>query len=297
MSSAAVGEHVPRVVRLSGAHLQRAARTGHRRGLARDFSRSVPGGVCQSPAHKSSAIMERAIPARWVGGLASPDLHALLLLFAQDPAERARRVEEHRSLLGSSPAWVSCPSWMSTSRQRGASTSATRTGSPRSASRAPAWSPRRAAACCQARRVRAGLPRRDGLRPDPPPAGVAHPQRQLEVAYRRLYQDVAAFRQFLRQNAPTRKEQELLAAKLMGRWRSGAPLVLAPHRDDPDLVADPQRSNNFDYGQMDPRGTGLSRRRAHPPRQPARHDHQHAAAAADPHRTALRPAAARREPR
>jgi hypothetical protein len=40
----------------------------------------------------------------------------------------------------------------------------------------------------------------------------------------------------------------------MGRWRSGAPLVLAPHRDDPDLVADPQRSNNFDYGQMDPRG-------------------------------------------
>jgi hypothetical protein len=55
-------------------------------------------------------------------------------------------------------------------------------------------------------------------------------------------------------HAATRDEQELLAAKLMGRWRSGAPLVLAPHHDDPDLVADPQRSNNFDYGQMDPRG-------------------------------------------
>ena len=42
-------------------------------------------------------------PGHWAGGLASPDLQALLLLFAQDPAERARRVEEHRSLLGSSP--------------------------------------------------------------------------------------------------------------------------------------------------------------------------------------------------
>jgi len=33
----------------------------------------------------------------------------------------------------------------------------------------------------------------------------------------------------------------------MGRWRSGAPLVLAPDRDDPDLGADPRRSNDFSY--------------------------------------------------
>ncbi|MBV9230114.1 MAG: peroxidase, partial [Chloroflexi bacterium] len=44
------------------------------------------------------------------------------------------------------------------------------------------------------------------------------------------------------------------AAKLMGRWRSGAPLVLAPQQDDPELVADRQRNNNFNYGQMDPQG-------------------------------------------
>ena len=74
------------------------------------------------------------------------------------------------------------------------------------------------------------------------------------LAYRRLYEDVAAFRDFLRQQAPTRSEQELLAAKLMGRWPSGAPLVLAPQRDDPELAADPQRNNNFNYGQMDPQG-------------------------------------------
>lgn len=40
----------------------------------------------------------------------------------------------------------------------------------------------------------------------------------------------------------------------MGRWRSGAPLVLAPDKDDPSLGADPQRNNDFDYGTMDPHG-------------------------------------------
>ena len=56
------------------------------------------------------------------------------------------------------------------------------------------------------------------------------------------------------QNAASPEEQELLAAKLMGRWRSGAPLVLAPEKDDPELGADRQRNNNFDYGKMDPLG-------------------------------------------
>jgi deferrochelatase/peroxidase EfeB len=53
-----------------------------------------------------------------------------------------------------------------------------------------------------------------------------------------------------------RDEQELVAAKLMGRWRSGAPLVLAPQKDDPALGADLQRTNDFDYGKMDPYGYG-----------------------------------------
>ena len=74
------------------------------------------------------------------------------------------------------------------------------------------------------------------------------------LAYRRLYEDVASFREFLRGQAPTPEEQELLAAKLMGRWRSGAPLVLAPRQDDPELAVDPQRNNDFNYAQMDPQG-------------------------------------------
>ena len=56
------------------------------------------------------------------------------------------------------------------------------------------------------------------------------------------------------ENGETPEEQELLAAKLMGRWRSGAPLVLAPEKDDPELGADPQRNNDFNYKEMDPHG-------------------------------------------
>ncbi len=74
------------------------------------------------------------------------------------------------------------------------------------------------------------------------------------MAYRRLEEHVAQFRDFLRANGDSPHEQELLAAKLMGRWRSGAPLVLAPDKDDPELGADPQRNNDFNYKQMDPLG-------------------------------------------
>ena len=52
----------------------------------------------------------------------------------------------------------------------------------------------------------------------------------------RKYQTrVGTFNRFLRDNAQTDEERELLAAKLFGRWRSGAPLILAPVKDDPAL--------------------------------------------------------------
>jgi Dyp-type peroxidase family len=64
---------------------------------------------------------------------------------------------------------------------------------------------------------------------------------------------VATFNRFLQENAQTEQERELLAAKLVGRWRSGAPLTLAPTEDDPSLGADPLRNDDFTYAD-DPRG-------------------------------------------
>jgi deferrochelatase/peroxidase EfeB len=59
--------------------------------------------------------------------------------------------------------------------------------------------------------------------------------------------NVAAFRTYLRSQASSPEEEELIAAKMVGRWRSGAPLVLAPARDDPVLGSDPKRNNEFSY--------------------------------------------------
>ena len=74
------------------------------------------------------------------------------------------------------------------------------------------------------------------------------------VVLRKLHQRVAAFRQFLKANSTGPEEEELLAAKLMGRWRSGAPLALSPDRDDPALGADPTRNNAFLYYEDDKLG-------------------------------------------
>lgn len=65
------------------------------------------------------------------------------------------------------------------------------------------------------------------------------------IAFRKLHQRVAAFRHYLKENASSQAEEEWMAAKMMGRWRSGAPLALCPFHDEPNLGADPQRNNNF----------------------------------------------------
>jgi Dyp-type peroxidase family len=74
------------------------------------------------------------------------------------------------------------------------------------------------------------------------------------LAYVRLQEHVGAFRDFLKKQSGSATEEELLAAKMMGRWRSGAPLVLCPDADDPALGADLNRTNNFNFAEMDPRG-------------------------------------------
>jgi Dyp-type peroxidase family len=73
------------------------------------------------------------------------------------------------------------------------------------------------------------------------------------VVFRKLYQDVAAFRRYLATAAKSlygsddQYHQDLVAAKTMGRWRSGCPLDLSPDKDDPAIAADPHRRNNFTY--------------------------------------------------
>ena len=74
------------------------------------------------------------------------------------------------------------------------------------------------------------------------------------VVFRKLQQRVAEFRQYLKSNSNSPADEELLAAKMMGRWRSGAPLALCPFHDDPELGVDPLRNNDFLFQADDPSG-------------------------------------------
>src|SRR5262249_2309885 len=68
------------------------------------------------------------------------------------------------------------------------------------------------------------------------------------VAFRKVSQDVSAFRTYLRDNSTDNEGEEYLAAKIVGRWRSGAPLAAAPDRDAPELAA----YNEFRYADDPP---------------------------------------------
>jgi Dyp-type peroxidase family len=69
------------------------------------------------------------------------------------------------------------------------------------------------------------------------------------VVYRKLRQDVALFRKVLRDAAArfAAGDEELLAAKIVGRWRNGTPLVKSPEQPDPGFSATAPGSNSFRY--------------------------------------------------
>lgn len=74
------------------------------------------------------------------------------------------------------------------------------------------------------------------------------------LSVRKLRQKVGLFRQFLADQADDEPGQELLAAKMVGRWRSGCPLALSPDKDDQELAKDRTRNNDFAYYEDDPHG-------------------------------------------
>jgi len=90
------------------------------------------------------------------------------------------------------------------------------------------------------------------------------------LVVRQLRQDVPGFWRYVddatrAQNGSSDPQARVrLAAKMVGRWPSGAPLALAPDADDPSL----SDANEFAYHELDPRGArcpvGAHIRRSHP---------------------------------
>ncbi len=196
-------------------------------------------------------------PRNWVGGLAGEDLHAIAILFARNDTEHQRCTAAHADLVARCPG-VRVLSFLDLN----------------------ATPPFDYAHDHFGFRDRLSQPVIDGAGEEPTPGsggplqpgefilgypdeeGVITKLPQPEelsrngsyMAYRRLREHVSLFRNYLKERTGTPEDQGLLAAKLMGRWPSGAPLVLAPHADDPELGADPLRNNDFNYKEMDPFG-------------------------------------------
>jgi deferrochelatase/peroxidase EfeB len=82
----------------------------------------------------------------------------------------------------------------------------------------------------------------------PVPAPDALGRNGSFAAFRMLAQDVDAFAALLTdQSRRTGLPEELIAAKMCGRWRNGTPLVLSPGTDAPQPPLSPDQLNDFDY--------------------------------------------------
>ena len=94
-----------------------------------------------------------------------------------------------------------------------------------------------------------GYPNEYGLLPPSPSVGGHDIGRNgTYLVFRQMRQDVAAFWNFVAASGDG--EPERLAAKMVGRWTSGAPLVMAPDADQPNLSS----FNDFAYHALDPGG-------------------------------------------
>ncbi len=206
-------------------------------------------------------------PEHWEPPLGSADVHVAIAALSPDAARleaaagKARRA--HTELPGLEVVWRQDCYQLATGRtsfgfKDGIGQPAVE-GSGR-----PSTSPRERP--LKAGEIILGYPDETGELP-PMPTPEVLGRNGTYVVFRKLHTKVAAYRRYLRDRAASREEEELLGAKMVGRWQSGAPLALAPDLDDPGLGADPRRNNDFLFAD-DPRGfkcpVGAHARRANP---------------------------------
>ena len=246
-------------------------------GLPESVVGSFSTAFQEGMAARAALLGDRGVsdPTQWTGGLGTNQVHAVVWLAALDPEHLAARTEWLERTFGAGDLTV-------VSRQEGGFLpgavehfgftdgfsqpdmegleSGPRTGQGALIGK-DQWRPVRAGEFVL------GYPDEEGILPDAPqPDDLAH--NGSYFVYRKLRQDVTAFRRMLSDASSVYPGgEEMLAAKLVGRWRDGTPLDVSPDHPDADLVADPNRNNAFSY-EEDPQGfrcpIGAHIRRANP---------------------------------
>jgi Dyp-type peroxidase family len=222
-------------------------------GVPEDSLDSFAWEFQQGMAARAKALDDtgESSPGNWETPLGTPDVHVVLTALAPDEQrlepvlERARRA--YHELPGITAIWRQDCYALPTEREHfgfrdgishpaveGSGIPATNPGEP----------PLKAGEFILGYRDEMG-----GFPPMPRPDVLG--RNGTYIVFRKLHQRVAAFRQYLKANSSSPEEEDVLAAKMMGRWRSGAPLALCPLHDDPDLGADQRRNNDFLYAEDD----------------------------------------------
>jgi deferrochelatase/peroxidase EfeB len=229
-------------------------------GLDEESLATFPEPFKQGMAARAQMLGDtgRNHPDHWEDHITSEDLHAVVIIFARDQEERERCKKKHDEYLKDNPG-VETLSFLLIEavppldyvhehfgyRDRLTTPIIAGMGiEPTPGSHAPS----------QPGEFFLGYPDDEGVIPIQPQPEILSKNGSF-LGYRKIREHVGAFRDFLKANGNTPEEQELVAAKIMGRWRkTGAPLVLCPDNDDRELGFDDQRNNNFDYEKMDPHG-------------------------------------------
>jgi len=257
------------------------------------FPRRVQAGPWLPRGGRCSATPERIIPPTGLEALASPELHAHRHpVRPRRPAEpRALAWAEHDQLVarcegvevlshagsgGDQPTHLTMHTTISATADR--LSPAGHRGQP---GRCPR--PGQPGRPLKPGRIHPRVTPDEGRATPPicPQTRISFPQTAATWLTRRLQEHVGRFSRFLSAASMARhtKNRRLIAAKLMGRWRSGAPLTLAPEKDDPALGADPPNGNN-DFN-LQRNGSAWLRgalRLAHAPNESSRHGGEHKSA-------------------
>ena len=217
-------------------------------------------------AHEVGDVGQHA-PEHWEGGLGGPDIHAMVWLRtdSDEGREEATRIlrDEMETVGGIEIRFVQ--DTMALAHENGIGSEGEHFGFADPISQPPiegadtpsypgdgvpepngSWRPLKPGEFLLGYEDEAGM---GTLAPDPPELRM----NGTYMVFRKLYQDVAAFRRYLATAAESLYgsadpyHQDLVAAKMMGRWRSGCPVDLSPDKDDQAIAADPHRRNNFDY--------------------------------------------------